>query len=275
MLIISNTRTDVSGGETRSGSAFSLPRDFSPGAQRRAQVYASGMPAPSDNSGPYEKRAPWILTSAIHLSHRVIRRVLDIPRKGLPVLHGKKAESAFDQEYGVETAKLVWFTNIFSKNYGRSCRYEACNPLDLQWAIKASAIDPTEFTFIDVGCGKGRPLLVASKYAFPKLIGVEYSARLCKQAIANLRKCKIPEDRFDVVCADATQYVFPEGDLFTFFYNPFDGTILRAVLENLRPHKGRLFIAFVGQFRGELANHDWLRLVDKANKTELYERIHL
>jgi SAM-dependent methyltransferase len=239
------------------------------------------MPAPSDNSGPYEKESTLILTSAIHLSHRVIRRVLDIPRKGLPVLHGKRLNPSSIRN--MESRRLSWCgsrtssrrTSAFSKNFSHSCRYEACNPLDLQWAIKASAIDPTEFTFIDVGCGKGRPLLVASKYAFPKLIGVEYSARLCKQAIANLRKCKVPEDRFDVVCADATQYVFPEGDLFTFFYNPFDGTTLRAVLENLRPHKGRLFIAFVEQFRGELANHDWLRLVDKANKTELYERIHL
>ncbi len=42
---------------------------------------------------------------------RLGRRILDIPRKGFPVLHPKKDECGFDEKYGVETSKLVWLTN--------------------------------------------------------------------------------------------------------------------------------------------------------------------
>jgi SAM-dependent methyltransferase len=214
-----------------------------------------------------------VLDPIVHLGHRVVRRVLDIRRKGFPVLHPRAGDAGFDQEYGVETSKIVWLTNIFSKNYSHSVRYEACNPPDCRWAIEAAGIDYKQFWFVDVGCGKGRPLLIASSYPFQKLIGVDYSAKLCDQAVANLRKCHIADDRFEIVCADATEFTFPDQNLFAFFYNPFDPTIIRAVLQNLESLHHRLFIAFTGQFRGELANHSWLRLVAKLNNTDLYERV--
>lgn len=215
-----------------------------------------------------------ILSPAINLSHRVVRRVLDIPRKGLPVLHSKPLERGFDQQYGVETSNLVWLTNPFSKNFGQGCRYEAANPLDVQWAIEKSGIDTSQFTFVDVGCGKGRPLIVASTYAFPKLIGVEYSSKLCKQAGANLKKCNVSSNRFRIACQDATTFTFPDGDLFAFFYNPFAPPIIRKVLDNLKSHKGRLFVSFTGQFRHELENHSWLKKVNSVNSTALYEKAY-
>ena len=198
--------------------------------------------------------------------------MLDIPHKGWPVLHSKPQEGRFDKEFGVETAKLVWLTNPFSKNYGHGCRYEASNALDVRWTIETSGIDTSQFTFIDVGCGKGRPLIIASTYSFPKLIGIEYSSKLCKQAAANLHKCKVLQDRFKIACEDATTFNFPDGDLFVFFYNPFGPPIIRKVLDNLKSHNGRMFITFTGQFRGELENHSWLRKVHSRNTTVLYEK---
>ncbi len=117
-------------------------------------------------------------------------------------------------------------------------------------------------------------MIIASSYAFRKLIGIDYSASLCKQAVSNLRKCSVPEERFDISCVDATEFVFPDGNLFLFFYNPFDDTIIRRVLENLRGHKGRLVIGFIGQFRGELANHDWLLPISKGGHSDVYEGAH-
>mgnify|MGYP001098275865 FL=1 len=34
-------------------------------------------------------------------------------------------------------------------------------------------------------------------------------------------------------CQDAVEFGIPDGDLVCFFYNPFDGTILRRVLDKL------------------------------------------
>lgn len=58
-----------------------------------------------------------VLSSSVHLIHRAWRRVVDIPKRGLPILHSEPAHAGFDQEYGVETSKLVWLTNVSSHNY--------------------------------------------------------------------------------------------------------------------------------------------------------------
>jgi SAM-dependent methyltransferase len=46
-------------------------------------------------------------------------------------------------------------------------------------AIERSGVDPEQFCFLDIGCGKGRALIIATEYGFKDLIGVDYSAKLC------------------------------------------------------------------------------------------------
>ena len=42
--------------------------------------------------------------------------------------------------------------------------------------------DIAGYTFIDIGCGKGRPLVVASEYPFARILGCDISAELVKTA---------------------------------------------------------------------------------------------
>jgi len=44
--------------------------------------------------------------------------------------------------------------------------------------MQAMPIDLSKFTFIDLGAGKGRALLMASDYLFQKIIGVEFMPEL-------------------------------------------------------------------------------------------------
>jgi SAM-dependent methyltransferase len=44
------------------------------------------------------------------------------------------------------------------------------------------------YTFIDLGCGKGRVLLMASDYSFHAIVGVELNAKLAAVANKNLAK---------------------------------------------------------------------------------------
>jgi len=37
-------------------------------------------------------------------------------------------------------------------------------------------------TFIDIGCGKGRVLLMAAEHGFRKIIGIDFAADLCLTA---------------------------------------------------------------------------------------------
>jgi SAM-dependent methyltransferase len=90
-------------------------------------------------------------------------------------------------------------------------------------------------TFIDVGCGKGLTLLVASRYRFQKVMGVEFSRTLHGIAETNLKKyrgarlCRNSE----VLLLDAAEFQFPPGPLLIYFFNPFKKPVMERVLSNL------------------------------------------
>ncbi len=193
------------------------------------------------------------------VSQRIIRRISEIPQRGLPML--RLTPTTFDREYGVETTKLVWLTNPFAKNFAHGVRYEACNPEACKWAIGAAAIDTREFFFVDMGCGKGRPLIIASRYEFSQLIGVDYSRRLCRRASRNLKICAVDESRFRIVNLDAAEFEFPDHNLFVYFFNPFDREILTRVLQNLEAVacRFRVIVAFEYPNREILESCHWLR----------------
>lgn len=193
-----------------------------------------------------------------NLLMRVLRRLWEIPRRGVPTMRPNR--SNFDEQWGTETEKIVWITNPESKNFVHGVRYEACSPTACRWAIENARVDLSRFYFIDVGCGKGRPLLIASKYPFQRLIGIEYSARLCDQARANLRAACVPAASYEIHCIDAADFQFTPHDTFAYLHNPFDHEVLARVLEPLRDlaQAHRLVVAYEGPRREQLVFCPWL-----------------
>ena len=82
------------------------------------------------------------------------------------------------------------------------------------------------FTFVDLGCGKGRALLLAEEYDFQNIVGVEFSGQLAKIAAANA--AKIGSQRISVLHGDVRVFEFPPVPLVVFLYNPFSGEIFRS-----------------------------------------------
>jgi SAM-dependent methyltransferase len=97
--------------------------------------------------------------------------------------------------------------------------------------------------FLDLGCGKGRPLAVAATRHFSRVVGVDQSAALCGLARENLQRLAARGHRrcgaTEVLQADAKTFEIPEDVSVVFLFNPFTGHILEAVLENLRVSLGR------------------------------------
>ena len=77
------------------------------------------------------------------------------------------------------------------------------------------------FTFVDIGCGKGRALLLAEEYPFRKIIGVEFSRRLAKIAAANAAKSARSASQW--FTPTPANFNFPPEPLVVFLYNPFSG----------------------------------------------------
>jgi SAM-dependent methyltransferase len=93
-----------------------------------------------------------------------------------------------------------------------------------------------DFTFIDLGSGKGRTLLMASDYPFRRIVGVELLPSLHRIARENVRQYKSESQRccaLESVCADATVFPFPDDPLVLFLFNPFPESGMRRVVANL------------------------------------------
>jgi len=191
-----------------------------------------------------------------NVGSRLLRRVVEIPSRGLPRPGGR---DSFDKTHGTNTSGVVWATNLRSRNFPRGIRYEPCAPRLCEWAIENAGIDPKEFCFVDVGCGKGRALLVASQYPFVELIGVEYAPKLSRIAEQNLRCCGIK--KFRIASVDASEFTYPSANTFAFFYHPFsDVSLFDAVLDRIKLATlgQKLVIAYLGKGRYFAARHGWL-----------------
>ena len=90
--------------------------------------------------------------------------------------------------------------------------------------------------FIDTDSGKGRALLLASRFGFKEIIGIELSARLKAVAKDNLcifrdelQKCS----KIQSICQDVLDYELPKENMVFYLYNPFDEQVMRSVVSKL------------------------------------------
>jgi hypothetical protein len=102
--------------------------------------------------------------------------------------------------------------------------------------VEHTQIDLREFTFVDLGSGKGRTLLMAADYPFRRVEGVELLSSLHQIAVSNIGAYSAESQRcftLQSICADATEFLFPDEPLVVFLFNPFPEAGLRRVVANL------------------------------------------
>ena len=105
-----------------------------------------------------------------------------------------------------------------------------------RWLRTPPEYPVSEYAFIDVGCGKGRALLLATQYRFREILGIELNPGLAEIAQANLnlwRATQHPAMPICAVCEDATEFELPSGASLLFLYNPFAEPVLRKFLDHL------------------------------------------
>jgi SAM-dependent methyltransferase len=141
---------------------------------------------------------------------------------------------AFDQTHGTDTGGFIPSANLSATSLSNvySNGYVAIAPSALVQAISDLPLQPERFTFVDLGCGKGRALLIAAEFRFRSVVGVEFAPALCHIARENVRT--IPEsERITIINQDAGTLTYPDTPLLIFLYNPFLAPVLRRVLANL------------------------------------------
>src|SRR5580704_1214897 len=99
----------------------------------------------------------------------------------------------FDQVHGVDTSGLVPAKHLVTghANDEHVTAYYGVAPSILrtlidQWRETIPPHPISSYTFIDIGAGKGRGLLVASEYHFRKVVGIELNPALAATARENV-----------------------------------------------------------------------------------------
>ncbi len=149
-----------------------------------------------------------------------------------PAFHESDTPHPFDLAHHVDTSGHIpgeqLGANTPSDLYNTA--YYGISPSSLTHALSLLPEAATGFAFVDLGCGKGRALLVAAQFPFAQILGVELSADLCLVAAEN---CKA-EPRIAIQQHDAATVTFPDTPLVVYFYHPFLKPVLRRVLANLQ-----------------------------------------
>lgn len=147
-------------------------------------------------------------------------------------------DQAFDWRYGVDTAGSIHLKDltINSRHVANGVDYTPTRTRYFREILRDLRV-PRDSVFVDLGAGKGRILLLAARTGcFRKVVGVEFSADLCRIAGRNIdrfRRRDASDASFEVVHCDAADYaVQPDQNVF-FMFNPFDRVVMRPVVERI------------------------------------------
>jgi hypothetical protein len=79
----------------------------------------------------------------------------------------------YDFDHGVDTTWATVTLRTRVRELLSGARYQPSEPELFHKILTSLPVKPDGFTFIDLGSGKGRTLLMASDYPFARIIGVE------------------------------------------------------------------------------------------------------
>ena len=195
------------------------------------------------------------IASAKYYADRLVQHIRDNGLRSSAALVGKnliwpycdwliqrriRAHEQFDLKHGLDTQTPIFIRHLETSAPGAQYanHYEgAAIPL-VHRILRQLRTDLRRFTFIDLGSGKGRVLLVAAQYSFKSVIGVEFSKTLHDIAQCNIShfvEQGLTKTRPTSINMDAGEFDFGQfTDKIVFCNNPFAASFMLRVLDNLQ-----------------------------------------
>ena len=194
--------------------------------------------------------------SAIGAGSLLLRELWGFVRESTPAQRRQRyGDMDYDWEQRVNTTSgaVSWRTRLLGVFHSP---YQPTDPALFREMMATLPIEFEKFTFIDIGSGKGRTLLMASEYPFQKIVGVELIAELHRAAEENVARYRLrlhpavlqqggsqrnglqqvtsqQAAPIKTLCMDARDYIFPETPLVVYLFNPLPEVGLRQVMRNL------------------------------------------
>lgn len=146
----------------------------------------------------------------------------------------------FDEEFGVRTSGLVAGRHLKSghRHDRHATAYFGVAPsvfraLLRRWRRSRPEWPLEEVSFIDVGAGMGRAVMLAAELPFRRVVGVELNPTLARIARKNLtiwRAAGRARAPMKMICGDAVEFELPVGPCLAFMFNPFGATVMKRLL---------------------------------------------
>ena len=184
----------------------------------------------------------------------------------------------YDWDHRVDTtsATVGWRDRLLGVFHSP---YQPTEPALFHEMLAALNIAFEDFTFIDLGSGKGRTLLMASDYPFRRIIGVELLPALNRVAQDNLQKYKSETQKCFQVESSAPMRAnshSPPNPLVLYLSNPLPQAGLAQVMENLErsleEHPRRVRVLYHNPIHEDvLSARRWLKRTAGTHQFSLYE----
>jgi predicted RNA methylase len=172
----------------------------------------------------------------------------------------------FDLAFGVRTSGLVAGRDLQSGHTHdrHATAYYGVAPsvferLLERWRRTRPAASIEDTTFLDIGAGMGRAVLLAAEMPFRRVIGVESQPALVRIARRNLtawRKAGRSVAPMRIAEADVVEFDWPIGPAVVFLFNPFGAVVMRRFVRALarayRDRAGQLDVLYVNN------EQDWV-----------------
>jgi hypothetical protein len=187
---------------------------------------------------------------------RFISTLWEFVRESTPSRRRQRyGDVEYDWDYRVDTtgATVSWRDRLLGHFHSP---YQPTEPALFREMIESltqanSKIDFREFTFIDIGSGKGRALLMAADYPFRRIVGIELLPELHRVANENVGKYKSDAQEcfaIDCILGDASEFAFPPEPTVLYLFNPLPESGLVKMSGNLerslREHPRQVFVLY-------------------------------
>ena len=140
-------------------------------------------------------------------------------------------------KYGSNTFAPVELKNltIVDGDVKKASRYEAVSFYMLEHLFTAFRKISNNTSIVDLGCGKGRVMMVAAHFGFTDITGIDFAREVCEEANANMMKQQgqFPGVSWNVINQNVEAYDVSSKDSVFFMFNPFDYSVLKNFLKKL------------------------------------------
>ena len=156
------------------------------------------------------------------------------PAEALAMLSHRLSDEIQERRLGIRTRGFFSGTQLghATSEFGA---YLAAPYAALWWGLDQIPLTNGGDAFLDIGSGMGRVIVVAGTRPFRRVIGVEISPNLAERARENIAVArKRLRSPVDILVADACEYQVPDDITVVHLFNPFGGSILTRVIQNIQ-----------------------------------------